>query len=268
MRGRRKRRPGLAALFALLGLGGLAVAGFGAVVQFRPRVFTPEQRAKIEAWEVAKRWRTTKKTQIFPALIRYQLSNASLGLTGSLSLTARRLAIARQATCASVAGAKSLLPLFGRVDCQAVLRATYTDETSSFVVTVGVAVLGNQAGVAMAARTLTRQPGTGPGAVARRVVLRPLSAPGSPAAGFGLRQRQLSWIVGSGPYLVVATVGYADGRPRVPVITDSYMYLEMTSLARGVADIVAAPLGAPPPVPRCPGAGTPPCLARGAGAAG
>jgi hypothetical protein len=268
MRGGRKRRTGLAVLFALLGLAGLAAAGFGAVVQLRPRVFTPEQRAKIEAWEVAKRWRTTKKTQIFPALIRYQLSGESLGAAGSLSLTARRLAIARQATCASVAGAKSVLPLFQRVGCKALLRATYTDQTSSFVVTVGVAVLGSEASAIMASRTLTRQPGTGQGAVARMVVLRPLPVPGSPAADFGIRQRQLSWVAGSGSYLVVATVGYADGRPRVQVNTDSYMFLEMTSLARGVADVVAAPLGAPPPVPRCPQAGTPPCLSRSARSAG
>ncbi len=263
VRGRRKRRPGLAALFALIGLGGLAFAGLGVIGQLRPRVFTPGQRAKIEAWEVAKRWRTTEKTQIFPALIRYQLPGGALGSTGSLSLTARRLAIARQATCASVAGAKSMLPLFRRAGCQALLRATYTDETSSFVVTVGVAVLGSDAGTTAVARTLTNRPAAGSGAVARLVVLRPLPVPDSPAAGFGVRQRQLSWVAGSRSYLVVATVGFADGRPRVQVITDSYTYLEMTSLARAVADVVAAPLGAAPPVPRCPQAGTPPCLGRG-----
>jgi hypothetical protein len=251
-----------AALFALLGIGGLAVAGFGAVPLLKPRVFTPAQRAKIEAWEVAKRWRTIQKTHIFPALIKYQLPGGSLGSAGALSLTARRLAIARQATCVSVAGAKSMLPLFRQAGCQAMLRATYTDETSSFVVTVGVAVLGSEPSAIAAARTLTRQPGTRPGAVARLVLLRPLSVPGSPAAGFGLRQRQLSWVAGAGPYLIVATVGYADGRPHVQVNTDSYMYLEITSLAQGIADVVAAPFGAPPPVPHCPQAGTPPCLAR------
>lgn len=268
MRGKRKRRPGLAAVFALLSLVGLALAGYGAIAAFKPRVFTPEQRAKIEAWEVAKRWRTTKKTQIFPALIRYQLSGESLGSTGSLRLTAHRLAIARQATCASVAGAKSMLPLFRRTGCQALLRATYTDESSSFVVTVGVAVLNSQAAAMTVVRTLTRQPASVPGAVARLAVLRPLRVPDSPAAGFGLRQRQLSWVAGARSYLVVATAGYADGRPRVLVSTDSYMYLEMTSLARGIADVVAAPLGVPPPVPRCPQAGTPPCLALAARSAG
>jgi hypothetical protein len=234
--------------------------GYGAIPQLKPRVFTPAQRAKIEAWEVAKRWRTTQKTQIFPALIKYQLPGESLGSTWSLNLTARRLAIARQATCASVAGAKSMLPLFSRAGCQAMLRAAYTDQTSSFVVTVGVAVLGNEPSATMVARTLTRQSGTTHGAVARLVLLRPLPVPGSPAAGFGLRQRQLSWVASAGPYLIVTTVGFADGRPHVQVNTDSYMYLEITSLARGIADVVAAPLGAPPPVPRCPQAGTPPCL--------
>lgn len=268
VRGKRKRRPGLAAVLALLSAGGLALAGYGAIAAFRPRVFTPEQRAKIEAWEVAKRWRTTEKTQIFPAHISYRLSGESLGSATSLNLTARRLAIARQATCASVAGAKSMLPLLRRSGCQALLRATYTDESSSFVVTVGVAVLGSEANVIMAARTLTRQSASGPGAVARLVMLRPLRVPDSPAAGFGVRQRQLSWVTGARSYLVVATAGYADGRPHVQISSDSYMYLEMTSLARGIADVVAAPLGAPPPVPRCPQAGTPPCLALAARSVG
>jgi hypothetical protein len=246
-------------LFALVGLGGLAYAGIGVAGQLRPRVFTPAQRQQIQAWEVAKRWRTTLKTQIFPSVIRYQLSGEPLSSPGSLGLTARRLEIARQATCASVAGAKSVLPLLTQGHCQALLRATYADESSSLVLTVGVAVLHDQASAVTVTRYLTRQPNGGRGAIARTVLLRPLAVPGTPAAGFGIRQRQFSWVVDAGSYVVVATVGFADGRPHVPVGTDSYMYLEMTSLARGVADVVAAPLGAPPPVPRCPAVGTPPC---------
>jgi len=259
VRGRRKRRPALAALFALLGLGGLAFAGIGIVGQLKPRVFTPAQRQRIEAWEIAKRWRTTPKTRMFPMVIRYQLPGQSLGSTASLDLTARRLAIARQATCASVAGARSELPLLSRDGCQALLRATYTDGSGSFVVTVGVAVLRDQSGAIAAARSLTDQPDSGHGAVARLVLVRPLPVAATPAAGFGVRQRQLSWVVSAGSYLVVATIGYADGRPHVQVSTDGYVRLEMTSLAQGIADVVAAPLGAPPPVPRCPEAGVPPC---------
>jgi hypothetical protein len=66
-------------------------------------------------------------------------------------------------------------------------------------------------------------------------------------------QRQLSWVVAAGPYLVMATVGYADGRPRVTVKSDVYVSQEMMSIAHGVAVGIAAPLGATPPVPTCPG---------------
>ena len=85
------------------------------------------------------------------------------------------------------------------------------------------------------------------------MVLRPVPVPDTPAAAFDARQRQLSWVIGAGSYLVLATAGFADGRPRVPVASDSYTYQEMTSLARGVAVDVAMPLGAQPPIPKCPG---------------
>lgn len=197
---------------------------------------------------------------MFPAVIRYQMPGQPLGSTRPLSLTAQRLEIGKQATCASVAGAKSVLALFRQMGCTALLRATYTDSSASFVVTVGVAVLGSQADAATAARTLAGQAGAGGGgALARQVLLRPLPVADSPAAVFGVRQRQLSWVIGAGSYLVVATTGYSDGRPHVLVSTDHYVYREMTSFARGVAEVVAGPLGAPPPVPRCPQAGAPPC---------
>lgn len=253
----RKRRPVLAALIAMLGLGGLAIAGFGISGQLMPRRFTAAQRERIEAWDIARRWRTTPKTKIFPARVRYRLDGGEFGLPGSLALTARRLGIARQASCQRAAGAsRPLVTTLDRDGCQAVLRATYTDATSSLVLTVGIAVLGSERSAASAARMLTGD-ATGeqsPGAVSKRLVLRPVPVPDTPASAFGARQRQLAWVVGSGSYLVLATAGYADGRPKVPVASDSYTYLEMTSLARGVAADIAAPLAAPPPVPKCPGA--------------
>src|SRR5262249_4201652 len=158
----------------------------------------------------------------FPSVIRYQLSGEPLSSPGSLGLTARRLEIARQATCASVAGAKWVIPLLTRGHCQAMLRATYADESSSLVLTVGAAVLHDQASAVTVARDLSRQRSGGHGAIAGTVLLRPLAVPGTPAVGFGMRQRQFSWVVNAGSYLVVATVGFADGRPHVPVGTDSY----------------------------------------------
>lgn len=219
-----------------------------------PRQFTPVQRQRIEAWDVAQRWRTTPKTKLFPVRARYELVGWPLGLPGSLHLLARRLGIARQATCASAADAsRKIVAVLDHDGCQAVLRATYTDATSSMVLTVGVAVLGSEYNAVLAAHLLTGGVAKGQGDVSRHLVLRPVPVPDTPAAAFNTRQRQLSWVVGTGSYLVLATAGFADGRPKVPVASDSYTYQEMSSLARGVAVDIATPLGAKPSVPKCPG---------------
>jgi hypothetical protein len=82
----------------------------------------------------------------------------------------------------------------------------------------------------------------------------PVAFPGTLSATFGSGHRQLSWAVSSGPYLILSTIGYADGMPREKVTTDSYVEAEMTSVADGVADAVGSPLGALPAPPTCPGA--------------
>lgn len=219
-----------------------------------PRQFTPAQRQRIEAWDVAQRWRTTPKRKLFPARARYELVGSPMGLPGSLPFVARRLGIARQATCESAAGTGSeVVAMLDHDGCRAVLRATYADASSSMVLTVGVAVLGSQYSALSAAHFLTGGVAKGAGDVSRHLVLRPVPVPGTAAAAFNTRERQLSWVVGAGSYLVLATAGFADGRPKVPVASDSYTYQEMSSLARGVAVDIATPLGAQPPVPKCPG---------------
>jgi hypothetical protein len=244
----------LAALAIVLAIGGLAAAGIGISRQVMPRTFTPAQRRQIESWEVARRWRVIPKQQIFPTRILYRLPGAQIQNPGVLTLAARRLEIASQAGCVAAAASNpAVIRLLDRRGCQALLRATYTDESSSLVLTVGIAVLRDVASATTAARYLTRDP-TDVGAVTVRPVLAPVPVSGTPAASFGAPQRQISWAVSAGPYLVLATVGYADGRPHQPVRTDTYAYLEMTSLAGGVAQAVATPLGAAPRVPHCPGA--------------
>jgi len=260
VRSPRKHRPALAAFCALLGLTGLVAAGIGLSGQLMPRTFTAAQRARIGAWEVAERWRMTPKTQMFPMVVYYRLAGEQAGTPGSLRLSARRLAIARQATCRNASGgAPALAPMLTGAGCQVILRASYTDASNSLVLTVGIAVLRSEASAINLARDLTQGAADGQGGVSDRFLPRPFSVSGTAAARFGLRQRQLSWVVGAGSYLVMATVGFADARPRVPVTTDPYTYLEMTSLARSVADAVAVPLAAPPAIPRCPQIGTPPC---------
>ena len=242
----------MALVLALIGLCGLAVAGLGIRAQLKPRTFTPAQQKRIEAWEIAKRWRTMPKAELFPAYIGYNLGKATS--SGALSLTAKRLEVAPQATCKVAAGgSRQLMSILGGNACDVLLRSTYTDSTSSLVVTAGIAVLKTTTTAMDAAKFLTGGAAVGQGGLARQLVLRPFHVSGTPAANYSYPQRQLSWVVAAGPYLVMTTVGYADGRPRVQVNGDSYAFQEMTSLARGVAVRIAAPLAKAPPVPRCPG---------------
>jgi len=46
--GRRKRRPVLAAMLAIVAIGGLVAAGVGISRQVMPRTFTPAQRRQIK----------------------------------------------------------------------------------------------------------------------------------------------------------------------------------------------------------------------------
>ena len=257
LRPARRRRPLIAIIVVLVGLCGLLAAGAEIRGQLKPRTFTAAQQARIRAWEVARRWRTIPKAAIFPAVISYTLTSgqgSQASSKGGLKLNASRLAIAPQSTCAQDAGGThSLMAMLYDDGCQALLRSTYTDASSSFVLTAGIAVLKDRASALATARYLTGGPAVDQGGLARQLVLRPLRVGGTPAAHYEYPQRQLSWVVAAGPYLVMTTVGYADGRPRVSVKSDVYVSQEMLSLARGVAVGIATPLGATPPVPTCPG---------------
>jgi hypothetical protein len=73
------------------------------------------------------------------------------------------------------------------------------------------------------------------------------------ATSFSDAARQLSNMSPAGPYLIMSTVGYADGRHRVRESADPYDKDEMLSVAGGIADWIGARIGAPPPLARCPG---------------
>jgi hypothetical protein len=234
-------------LLLILALAGLAATMTGVVVQFLPRTFSAAQKQQITAWEMGKRWRLWSAGEIFPATVHYQIPALALSGPSGLTLAARRVGIASQAPCLAAtdpAVAKALLSH----GCTAVLRATYTDATQSLAVTVGVAVLPSPAATRAALRGLPSMNGEGlvPGLRAvpfRRTVV----------ARFGNRQRQLSWDRAAGPYLVFATVGYADGRRRVNQNSNLYATAEMVGLEDGIGGWVAAHLGAVPAPPRCPG---------------
>jgi hypothetical protein len=244
-------RRGLTVTALFLGLAGLAASAVGMSTQLLPRKFSAAQQQQIMAWEIASRWRIRPAGQIFPATITYslpgpdQVPGSGLGSGGQLLLTAYLVGIAAQATCraATDPAAAGVLTAGG---CVAVLRATYADQTDSMLLTVGVAVMRGAAAARSAASRLSAGQQLRPG-------VRALPFRDTLASGFGDSQRQLSWATSAGPYLIMSTVGYADGRPREQVATDPYASQEMTSLASGVADAVGGPLGARPRLPQCPG---------------
>lgn len=240
---RRPARMVVAIVVLLLGVTGVGVCATGVALQVLPRRFTAEQQQAIKNWEVAARWRQFTAGDIFRASVTYQpTSLLGDGGAGSVTLTAQRLGIAAQASCAAALDPGIAADL-DRGGCQSVLRATYADATDSYVVTVGVAVLPSTTRARAAAVALGVAAG-----------LRTAQFPGTPSAQFTDSRRQLMASFSAGPYVVLYAVGYSGDRPAVPVSGDQYVTAEMTSMASGVAHSVANTLDATPAVPRCPGA--------------
>jgi hypothetical protein len=234
----------------VLGLCGLAVALPGVARQLLPRRFTAAQQRQIEAWEMARRWRSLPEGTIFPATVSYRLPGFALNVNGNrgLSLRAHRLGVAAVVRCPRGAGpaAARILDSYG---CTAMLRATYVDSTGSLVTTVGVAVLPDATDATTATTRLAQAGPPGlPGTV------RAAAVPDTLASRYDDAQRQLSWNTHAGPYVILTTTGFSDGRPRVRVMADSYMSNEMGSLNQGLADSVGTVLGRAPAKPTCPGA--------------
>jgi hypothetical protein len=249
-RARRGSQRWFAAVAALvLGVAGLAVALTGVAFQLLPRQFSAEQQRQITDWEVGKRWRTLSAGAIFPASLQYAAPSVLSDL--GLQLTADRIGIARQASCAAATDPAAVGAVLARHGCEAMLRATYVDGTGSYVITVGVAAMPGSAQVKAARRELAGVGGRNGAGV------RTVQVAGSLAVAFTDARRQLSASMPAGPYLVFYTIGYTDDRPRQPVIDDNYGDAEMTAAGAGVAHAVASTVGKAVPPPQCPG--TPGC---------
>ncbi len=235
----------LAATAVVAGLIGLVASLVGLGIGVMPRHFTAPEQQKIISWEVGKRWQAWQAGEIFPASVTYQVPATSLASDRGLILTARRVGIAPEASCATVTDSAAARVLAGH-GCTTVLRATYADATGAFVTTVGVAVLPS-ARAATAVETALSGPGTFlPG-------VRPAAFPHTLTAWFGDAGRQVSLSMSAGPYLVMYTAGYADGRPRAGAQGDRYGQSELLSAAEGIADDIVGKIGAQPPPPVCPG---------------
>lgn len=232
-------------LGVIAGAAGLIFSAVSIVVQIMPRTFTAAQREQIVAWEIGKRWRSWQAGQIFPQTIAYSLSGRAFGGGQSLSLTAQRVGIAPQASCRD-AVERAAAGVLDQHGCAAVLRATYEDTTQTLAVTVGVAVLPAGA----AARKTAAALGTAGSASSG---IKAVSFRRTATSRFGDRSQKLWWDRVAGPYLVLAAVGYADGRPWLARGNDTYTQAELLGLASGTGQRVAAALGAQPAAPRCPG---------------
>jgi hypothetical protein len=246
----RRRRPRVAIAALILGAVALVFSGYQVYSAIMPRKFTSGQQRQIVAWEVASRWRELPAGTIFPPSATYpppqQLQDG-----GTLTLTARRLGIARQVACQQGTDTAAALVL-GRGGCEAVLRATYVDGTGSFLVTIGVAAFPTATEASAAQRQLSASSSPAQaGALAPGVEAVPFA--GTLASGFTDARRQLSGSLSAGPYVVLYAIGYADGRPKVAVAGDGYTLAEMTSLGQGLAGKIADGLAASPPAPHCPG---------------
>jgi hypothetical protein len=253
LRGHRGRRLATVVTVLLIGIAGLSLSAVQVATGLLPRKFTPAQQEQIMAWEVGARWRELPAGAIFPATTTYPPPE-QLNDGGALTLTTRRLGIARQASCQQAVD-PTAAPTLARGGCQALLRATYVDGTGTYLVTVGVAAFPGSTQAAAAQQTLSSPALSHVGDVnALAAGVRTASFAGTPAAGFTDARRQLSGSLSAGSYVVLYTIGYADDRPMVPVGVDGYTYAEMNGMGEGLANSIAGKLSAAPRVPHCPGA--------------
>lgn len=169
--------------------------------------------------EVAGRWQAWPAGRIFPAVLPY-----TLDVGGGES--ARRVGIAPDTRCEGAVEAR--LPA-----CRAVLRATYLDQLQGLAITIGVAAFSDAGTAGRAAARLPRSGGGG---------LRALAFPGSVAARFDDPARQTSAVRQRGPYVVLSTIGYADGRPAARA---RQKQADLFAIAPQLADAVLTPLATP-----------------------
>ena len=164
----------LSAVIVLLGTAGL-------FRETRSRPLTAEEQSRYKQEEIARRWQAWPATSVFPEEVKY------FGLD-RVQQYARRVGIAPEAACRSAVDS-SIAGILDGHGCRTMLRATYVDQTSTFVMTVGVAVLEDEEARVSAAEELTQDDRVGvlpvafPGTVAERFGPRSASAPAGWAPG-------------------------------------------------------------------------------------
>ncbi|MCM2577053.1 hypothetical protein [Streptomyces meridianus] len=183
----------------VLGLGLLGGAVAGAVLH------GDESAAAPDFGEARSLWHTLPVDTIFPRTLYGEDAGP-----GKADRTWTRIAVAPDSGCRG-AFDPLLTKVLSPAGCERLLRATYTDATSSSVITVGLLVTETDP---RGMRTLQRRFGSEGLRKRTDLVPRPYPAEGTPAAGFGPGQRA-SWtirVLTDVPIVVYAVSGFADGR--------------------------------------------------------
>ncbi|WP_240197487.1 hypothetical protein [Nonomuraea lactucae] len=217
----------MSALVVLLGTVGL-------LAETRARPLTPAEQQRYKQEEIARRWQAWPATGVFPDEVKY------VGLDRAQQY-ARRVGIAPETDCRNAVDT-SVAGILDEHGCVTMLRATYIDQTSTFVITVGVAVLKDEESRLAATDQLTQDD---------RVGVLPVPFRGTVTERFGNDQRQRTGWVGAGPYIVFSTAGYADGRTRAAVPPEELLHSELWPAARSIGGQIAYFLADPPKVPPC-----------------
>jgi hypothetical protein len=178
---------------------------------------------------IAQRWERLKLGKIFPAFVDYTSDQQTRE-------TATQLGIGADASCDKKALEDTLVSVAQRLGCVAAMRASYDDELGGAVFTVGVVVFPDSGAAREFAAQVPRgeYPATG---------LQALALPGTAAAPFTAAARQASAIQVTGPYVVLAVAGYADGRPASQAAEPrpSVFGPVMSSIVTAVVKPLAAP---------------------------
>ncbi|MCK2213000.1 hypothetical protein MF672_004200 [Actinomadura sp. ATCC 31491] len=206
----------------------------GLLNETRSRPLTPAEQNQYKQEEIARRWQAWPMTGVFPDEVKY------FGFDRAQQY-ARRVGIAPETECAKGVDAP-VADVLRSHGCVTMLRATYMDQTASFVFTVGVAVLKDEAARVSAGEELTQDD---------RVGVLPVAFPGTVSERFGPDQRQRTSWVGAGPYLVFSTGGYADGRTRASIPPEEILHPELWPAGKSLGNQIAYFLADPPKVPPC-----------------
>ncbi|KNB50295.1 hypothetical protein AC230_23430 [Streptomyces caatingaensis] len=199
------RRTAAAAVCAVLGLGLLGGAAVGGWL-----TAPPSRTAAEAAYERGGTlWSEVPVDDLFPRTV-----HAADAGPGGASRDWTRLGVAPDGDCASAldpALARALQP----AGCRRMLRATYTDATSTTVTTVGLLVTAAD-GAGM--RALRSRVAAGRLDERTDMLPRPYAPPGTAAERFGDAQRVSWWLTVRTdlPLVAWAVTGFADGRTGTP----------------------------------------------------